>query len=376
VVNTVIRWRYMTDYPAVRPNGTRGNSEGLSVVLNNRLYVFGGYERNTFRPQPEAYYYDPTLINSLGQARGDWVRLPNMPRGNTHAGIATDGRYIYIVSGYLANDQGSQTFGTRHVYRFDPEGTSTETAYSRMPDLPQNQAAGVAAVIGNHLYYVGGTNSTRTQELGNLWRLDLSNPNATWEARAALPNPRHHMGVAVYNDRMYIIGGQHDHDNRLVSQDDVHMYDPATDTWTQLADLPEARNHIGATTMLLGSRIYVLGGQFAHEDARDTVFVYDIPTNTWFTQQDAMPLERHSSVGGVINGRLYLSTGSFSWLTIEGRFEPAPSGSGTTSPTSVVAAVVNVIDQTTIAAHRLIDGASAFYCAPDLTGGTVALIDP
>ena len=52
------------------------------------------------------------------------------------------------------------------------------------------------------------------------------------------------------------MGGQHGGDEAGGNQGEVDVYDPATDTWTRVADLPTPRGHIGAT--VLGGRLYAI----------------------------------------------------------------------------------------------------------------------
>lgn len=74
--------------------------------------------------------------------------------------------------------------------------------------------------------------------------LNLATNASSWTQLAMMPNPRNHLGSAVYNGKIYVFGGQKEHDGKLVPQDDVHMYDPATNTWTHVTDMPRAFNHI------------------------------------------------------------------------------------------------------------------------------------
>ena len=313
-----IVWRQVSNYP-------RLNSEGQAITLNNKLYSFGGYNPG-FRPLCDAYVYDPTIGK-----KGTWAKLANMPNGKgvTHAAITTDGTYIYILSGYLEggnNDTvcGStgQTFGTRIGWRYDPATNS----YSRMPDLPATRAAGMAAVVDRKLHYFGGTVRTgggsRTDAVGDHYVLDLDNPAAGWSTLAPLPNPRHHAATVTYQGKIYAIGGQRGHDGGLIPEAYLHIYDPASDTWNRLADLPEARNHIGNTTSLLNGKIYVLGGQFTSDVSRNTIYAYDIAANTWATISDPLPVARHSAIGGAINGKLYFSSGENNSYSLEGSFVP------------------------------------------------------
>ena len=82
--------------------------------------------------------------------------------------------------------------------------------------------------------------------------LDLDSNAASWMQAAPLPNPRNSLGSAVLNGKIYALGGQYGHDARLITQVSVNVYDPATDTWTALRDLPRARGHIAGLHLCAG----------------------------------------------------------------------------------------------------------------------------
>jgi N-acetylneuraminic acid mutarotase len=315
----------MKSYPRFRNGKNMGNSEGQAIVFNNKLYVFGGYEQSTFRPLCDVYAFDPTVGTT-----GQWTQLSNMPngRGVTHAAIATDNTYIYIVSGYLEggsndNNCGSngQTYGTKIGWQYDP----VNDTYTRLPDLPATRAGGSAVIVGRNLHYFGGTirqgGGMPGDEVGDHYVLNLDNLAFGWTTLAPLPNPRHHAAAVVYNGKIYAIGGQRGHDGNIIPQALVHLYDPTTDTWAQLPSLPEARNHMGSATFALNGKIFVIGGQVGNNVSRATVFIYDIARNEWSQALTPMPSARHSVVGGAINGDIYYSTGEFSTATWKGTLQ-------------------------------------------------------
>ena len=53
---------------------------------------------------------------------------------------------------------------------------------------------------------------------------------AQWTHAAPLPVPRNQHSVAVINERIYIIGGQFNHDSQQLDQARVDIYDPVSDT--------------------------------------------------------------------------------------------------------------------------------------------------
>ena len=297
------------------------NSEAQGLVLDGRLYSFGGFDsgKSCCTPTARAYRLDPTT---------GWSSLAPMPAENgtnhggvTHAGFATDGTYIYWAGGYTSNSAGTgQIYGTREVWRYDP----VANAYARMPDLPLTRSAGQLAYLDGRLHYFGGTNLARTADVGEHWSLDLADPAGGWVPRAPLPSPRHHMGAAVFGGRIYAIGGQHAHDAALTTQDDVHAYDPGTDAWAPRANLPKAVGHISSATFALDGRIIVLGGETANGVAVPDANAYDPRSNTW-AGLTPLPSPRRSGVAGAISGILYYSTGNSTTTTYKGVPDTLPA---------------------------------------------------
>src|SRR5919108_3130710 len=55
-----------------------------------------------------------------------------------------------------------------------------------------------------------------------------------WEQRAAIPTPRSEVGVAALDRRVYVLGGYGGFGGRTKANE---VYDPASDTWRELAPL-------------------------------------------------------------------------------------------------------------------------------------------
>ena len=92
-------------------------------------------------------------------------------------------------------------------------------------------------------------------------------------------------GLVVYNNKFYIVGGIQDgHSSGWVPW--LDEYDPATNTWRQLANAPRARDHFQAT--LHGNKIYVAGGRRSGEETTfaptiPEVDVFDLNTESWLS---------------------------------------------------------------------------------------------
>lgn len=281
-------------------------SEAFGTIANGTLYLFGGYYGDPyFTPTPRADAYDP--------ATNTWTRIANLPRGLSHVGVAEDGANIYLAGGYPAQSDGTgQNFSTRAVWKYN---TSTNT-YASMPPLPAARAGGVLVRLDRILHYFGGSDRNRVDS-GTHWALNIDTGTA-WTILTPMPTPRNHLGGAVFEGKMYAVGGQSGQDAAAIYRDNVDAYNPTTNTWTAVASLPQVRSHHTASTFVMGGRIIVVGGESAHRNATlANVTAYNPATNSW-TELTRLPVRRAAGVAGQVNGVLYETTGSMSTSTFKG----------------------------------------------------------
>lgn len=108
--------------------------------------------------------------------------------------------------------------------------------------------------------------------------------------------------VAEHGGLVYSVGGVDGLD--IVAK--ASKFDPATRTWTPIADLPEGREN--ASAAFLNGKLYVTGGWNPNVRATKTTFVYDEPTNSWSQVADA-PTAAAAAGRAVLDGKLYLVGG-------------------------------------------------------------------
>jgi hypothetical protein len=89
----------------------------------------------------------------------------------------------------------------------------------------------------------------------------------------------------------------------------VGMYDPVTDTWTPKADIPTRR--IGLATALVGGKIYAIsGGSRVYEGGKTVVEVYDPGADTWSTDEVAeLSIPRAAAAATAVGGKIYVVGG-------------------------------------------------------------------
>lgn len=286
---------------------TRGASapisrfESAAAVIEGKLYVIGGFKIDWAPGVPplaaaqDAFSYD--LIAD------EWTRLADPPADMTHINAVTDGDTIWIAGGFQGRPGGP---ARRSVWKYD---VATDR-WSEGPPLPAARAAGALARVDRTLHYFGGFAAIDGQALEEHWALSLDG-GTEWVERAPFPNPRGHMGSAVIDGRIYALGGMYGHETRDVA--DASVYDPATDSWSQIASLPTPRSHAEPSTFVLDGRIIVLGGRnnsFPPPLAvMRKVTAYDPQTDRW-TALPPMEPRLLAPVAKIINRRLVVTLGA------------------------------------------------------------------
>lgn len=278
------------------PTPPKSYAEWQSAVVGGKLYLMGGFN-NTWNPVNDLWRFDP--------ANGSYTKLANLPVRLTHALPAVVDGEIWLAGGYVGKDPSGQIFGTRGVWAYNVASNTWRTG----PQLPVERAGGGLVAVGRKLFYFGGQNLQRTQDTPEMWALDLDNPSAGWQSRAAMPQARNHVSALNVNGQIWVLGGQTGYDDNLVGKRDVFKYDPASNSWTTLAwKLPQPVSHTSYTTLLHNNRVYIVGGERAHNQPTSAVWKVNLTTGATDVL-NSLPDARLSPGGAVLNGKLFIAGG-------------------------------------------------------------------
>ena len=110
-----------------------------------------------------------------------------------------------------------------------------------------------------------------------------------WESGTNNPQVRFESTGAAVNAKLYVFGGFFNGSAQTTVRSDV--YDPTTNAWTQIADLPE---HVTHVSQAVDSHLIYLAGGFEGNwpgGSIDYVRVYNTVTNTW-TNGPSLPADR------------------------------------------------------------------------------------
>lgn len=289
-VDGPLKWTQVANAPV-------GRAEPESAVVNGRLYAFSGYTDEHWQPIRRVDRYD--------LATNTWTRMADMPVGVTHAATAVVGTKVWLAGGYAerVGTIGNQDISIDSVWIYD----TVANTWSAGPSLPQARGSGGLGLIGNTLYFTAGETRQRVNQR-DTWALDLNNPAIGWKTRAPIPQGRTHFGTVVLNGQLYVMGGQDGVDAKANIYKTAYRYDPASDTWTRLADLPYVLTHISPATVVRNGKIYMFGGEeFGFAESRGTI-EYDPATNK-YRSLTALPATRAAAIAGLIDDKFVFSSG-------------------------------------------------------------------
>jgi N-acetylneuraminic acid mutarotase len=273
------------------PMPTPRNAFGAAVV-GGKLYVAGGWMTDPRCPDPVGGCWS-SAFEVYDPKTDRWATLPDMPTPRNEMAAASVGGRFYAIGG------GTPTGITGAVEEYDPATNSWRAR--RAMSAPRWSSS--AAVVDSKIYVFGGG------------VLDVYDPRRdTWTTKAPMPPPvRYWLAAAALEGKVYAIGGT---DNPYVFgmttlYDNVQVYDPETDRWTEKAPLLRPRGLLAAA--VAGGRIYALGGDSWWEVGPFTQMseAYDPETDTWTPQA---PLRTgRNALGAVTLGGTIYTVGGWSW---------------------------------------------------------------
>ncbi|XP_067849060.1 kelch-like protein 13 isoform X2 [Heptranchias perlo] len=197
-------------------------------ALKGNLYAVGG--RNVAGELATVECYNP--------ATNEWTYATRMNEPHYgHAGTVHGG-YMYI-SGGITHD----TF-QRELQCYDPESDS----WSRKTDMSTVRGLHCMCTIGDRLYVIGGNHFRGTNDYDDVLCCEYYCPiSEQWTDIAPMLRGQSDVGVAVFNNNIYVIGG-YSWNNRCMVEI-VQKYDPEKNEWQKVFDVPESLGGIRACTL-------------------------------------------------------------------------------------------------------------------------------
>jgi len=286
-------WTEKAKIPSERINSS------ISAV-NGKIYVIGGYDSNGLISEVDEY--DSTIDT--------WTKKADMLTPRTGLSSCVVNGKIYAIGGEkLAGGALSA------VEEYNP----VTDKWAKKADMLTPGTGLSTCVVNGRIYIVGSTNMQPAVGGGQATVEEYNPDNDKWTQKADIPTPINNPFVAVIDGKIYVIGESMNWNvgggvGQMGNTQTVEQYDPATDTWTQEADIPTQQNN--PSIAAVNGKIYVIGGSGdlagvggpAQAGNVQTVEQYDPTTDIW-TQKTDIPTQRSNSFVAVVNGKIYVIGG-------------------------------------------------------------------
>ncbi|KAL1209787.1 Kelch repeat-containing protein [Cardamine amara subsp. amara] len=302
-----LQWEQLQSAPVPR-------LDGYSVQIKNLLYVFSGYG---------SLDYVHSHVDVFNFTDNKWCERFDTPKemANSHLGIVTDGRYVYVVSGQYGPQCREPT---SRSFVLD----STTKTWLEFPSLPAPRYAPATQIWRGRLHVMGGSKENRNAVAFDHWSIAVKDGKALDEWREEVPIPRGgpHRACVVANDKLLVIGGQEGDfmaksnssifkcsRRREIFNGEVYMMDEEM-KWEMLPPMPKNNSHIESAWIIVNNSIVIVGGTTDwHPVTKRLVLVgeifrFQLDTLTW-SVIGRLPYRVKTAMAGFWNGYLYFTSG-------------------------------------------------------------------
>ncbi len=212
-----------------------------AAVHGDTIYVVGALTSGEFRPSGVTWSWAPGR-------QTQWQVLPSMPAGSERGASITGviGDVIYVAGGLRG---GTVT----DVSSFDVVARTWGPA---LPALPGSRDHACGAVVGGKLYLIGGRNSALSSAVYEY------TPGGAWLEKTAMPTARAGVACGVVGEgaaaRVIVVGGEGNAASPVGVFPQTEAYRPDADTWETLTPMKTPRHGMGAAA--IDGKLYVPGG--------------------------------------------------------------------------------------------------------------------
>nr|XP_033771289.1 actin-binding protein IPP isoform X5 [Geotrypetes seraphini] len=177
-------------------------------------------------------------------------------------------KYLYVVGGWIGAEIGNT------VERYDPE----ENLWQLVGSMPLPRYYFGCCEMQGLIYVIGGISNEGIE----LRTAEIYNPiTKQWAPLPSMETRRAYLGVATLNDCIYAVGGWNEREDALST---VEKYSPHEEKWVEVAAMKVPR--AGVSVVAVNGFLYATGGRSSSQDfsapvTSDSVEVYNPHTDTW-----------------------------------------------------------------------------------------------
>ncbi|XP_053199540.1 kelch-like protein 33 [Scomber japonicus] len=240
-----IEWKRLGEMPE-KPKFRHG-----VAVMDGRLYVVGGcYFYTKGDIMKSSYSYDPV--------KDSWKRLADLQEFRSNFSVVVHEERLYAIGG---DKEININIDSVEMYNTDTD------SWSYVQPLDQALSGYAVTVVDEGIFISGGFNC----EYVCLVSMFLYHPETGTTYLADMTHDRAQHCMEALRGHLYVAGGVCNLRKFYTDQQVCEMYDPSTDSWTAFASLPVP--HVGAASVVLEEKIYILGG-YSQDDYSESGLVH------------------------------------------------------------------------------------------------------
>jgi N-acetylneuraminic acid mutarotase len=180
---------------------------------------------------------------------------------------------------------------------------NTHNSWSQGKTMPVAVCEQATGEINGQIYNVGGETTSAVVTDNQIYDPSTN----TWSTGTPMRTGIANAAYAVVNNILYLFGGTTDGQLTGTTKD-VWSYNPQTDMWTLVSQLPSKARQ-GAVAVAADGLIYVIGGTTAEYKRLNTVDEYDPATNKWMPPDANLLKAKASPAYGLVQSTIIAASG-------------------------------------------------------------------
>lgn len=226
-------WKPIENFKGKSPSGRTGHA---ICLLNDTLYVCGGYERTKLMDMHAFHFPSKTWFSQ---------KLTQQPTARSYHTLVGYKDVLILFGGAdsIHGERNDVWFFDVHLFKWVLIPTTG--------DVPLPRRAHTSTVYRDYMFVIGGD----TKDSHSMYVLDI--PSRVWRSLPAFPTgTTYYHTVALYRDYIYTFAGYSKTTNNA-----LYRYDIRNSQWERIfheGDVPEPRNFHSAN--IIGEKMYVFGG--------------------------------------------------------------------------------------------------------------------
>jgi N-acetylneuraminic acid mutarotase len=215
---------------------------------------------------------------NLSQQDGHWVKSQfKLPMPSAHHACVVFHNRLLVTGG---ESGGGVIYDTIHEIQLIPPYTS-----KLLTKMPRPICAHGAEIVNEKVYIIGGTTTRYDKDATDTVLMFDPATNTCTELKK-LPYPVFAMATVTWKDNVVVLGGEDKKGNVLNS---AILYNVTTGSHRMLPEMTKKR--CDCTAVIIGDNIITMGGRDETRTEFNSVECYNFETNTW-TKFPAMAEER------------------------------------------------------------------------------------